>query len=145
MFVEPSVQAWALNKHWLMDVADWTYLNAPLLRHDRRAGVHLPAPQRLVLLRAQHVHDRDGDRADRLLAVPDGAAAADARVGLHRLDLAVPDGGTGSIDDGPTKALLNFYAAVPSMHVCFAVMIGGSMVRLVALAPAKIAWALYPL
>ena len=28
VFVEPSVQAWALNEHWLMDIADWTYLNA---------------------------------------------------------------------------------------------------------------------
>src|SRR5579884_2399477 len=27
VFVEPSVQAWALNKHWLMDGADWIYLN----------------------------------------------------------------------------------------------------------------------
>ena len=27
VFVEPSIQAWALNKHWLMDIADWTYLN----------------------------------------------------------------------------------------------------------------------
>ena len=45
-------------------------------------------------------------------------------------------GGTSSIDDGPTKAFMNFYAAVPSMHVCFAVMIGGSMVRLSRGAPA---------
>ena len=31
------------------------------------------------------------------------------------------------------------------MHVCFAVMIGGSMMRLVSWRPGKIAWALYPL
>ena len=54
-------------------------------------------------------------------------------------------GGSGSIDFGPTKAFMNFYAAVPSMHVCFAVMIGGSMFRLVSWRPGKIAWALYPL
>ena len=28
VFAEPSIQAWALNKHLLMDMADWTYLNA---------------------------------------------------------------------------------------------------------------------
>ena len=28
VFVEPSIQAWAINKHWLMDIADWIYLNA---------------------------------------------------------------------------------------------------------------------
>ena len=27
VFIEPSIQAWALNKHWLIDVADWVYLN----------------------------------------------------------------------------------------------------------------------
>ena len=27
IFVEPSIQTWALNKHWLMDGADWIYLN----------------------------------------------------------------------------------------------------------------------
>src|SRR5438445_2790578 len=28
VFVEPSVQAWTASTHWLMDAADWTYLNA---------------------------------------------------------------------------------------------------------------------
>ncbi len=28
VFIEPSIQAWASNLHWLMDFADWTYLNA---------------------------------------------------------------------------------------------------------------------
>ena len=27
VFIEPSVQAWALNKHWLIDGADWVYVN----------------------------------------------------------------------------------------------------------------------
>ncbi|MBV8432461.1 MAG: phosphatase PAP2 family protein, partial [Solirubrobacterales bacterium] len=31
IFVEPSVQAWAENKHVLMDVLDWTYLNGHFL------------------------------------------------------------------------------------------------------------------
>src|ERR1035438_3956418 len=28
VFIEPSIQAWASNKHLLMDIADWSYLNA---------------------------------------------------------------------------------------------------------------------
>src|ERR1700685_457250 len=28
VFVEPSIQAWASNVHWLMVEADWIYLNA---------------------------------------------------------------------------------------------------------------------
>ena len=38
-----------------------------------------------------------------------------------------------------------FYAAVPSMHVCFAVMTAFSMRRLVRHRTAEIAWSLYPL
>jgi membrane-associated phospholipid phosphatase len=52
--------------------------------------------------------------------------------------------GVPHIDDGPGKAFLNFYAAVPSMHVCFAIIIGWSMALLVKTRPAKLAWALYP-
>src|ERR1035441_1601676 len=28
VFIEPRIQAWASNKHLLMDIADWSYLNA---------------------------------------------------------------------------------------------------------------------
>ena len=27
VFIEPSVQAWAVNKHWLINATDWIYLN----------------------------------------------------------------------------------------------------------------------
>src|SRR5437764_12048050 len=55
-------------------------------------------------------------------------------------------GGTGWIDhNGAAKAFTNFYAAVPSMHVCFAIIVGFSMRRLVSSRAAKIAWTVYPL
>jgi membrane-associated phospholipid phosphatase len=50
-----------------------------------------------------------------------------------------------SVEHGPTSALLNLYAAIPSMHVCFAIMIGWPMTRLVRSRRAKIVWAIYPL
>jgi membrane-associated phospholipid phosphatase len=53
--------------------------------------------------------------------------------------------GTGYIDNGPEKAFVNFYAAVPSMHVCFALMSAWPMAKLVKRRAAKIAWSLYPL
>src|SRR5581483_8022875 len=27
VFVEPSIQSWVSARHWLIDIADWTYLN----------------------------------------------------------------------------------------------------------------------
>ena len=50
-----------------------------------------------------------------------------------------------TVEHGPTSGFLNFYAAIPSMHVCFSIMIGWPMTRLVSSRLAKIAWAVYPL
>ena len=44
----------------------------------------------------------------------------------------------------PVSALLNLYAAVPSMHVGFALMVGWSLARLVKPRPLKAVWFLYP-
>jgi membrane-associated phospholipid phosphatase len=49
-----------------------------------------------------------------------------------------------TVERGAGSALLNLYAAVPSMHVCFALMIGIPMSLLVRRWPAKVAWRLYP-
>jgi hypothetical protein len=43
------------------------------------------------------------------------------------------------------SALLNFYAAVPSMHVCFAILVAWPMRKLAVSRTAKVAWTLYPL
>jgi membrane-associated phospholipid phosphatase len=40
---------------------------------------------------------------------------------------------------------VNLYAAVPSMHVCFALMTAWPMTKLVKRRVAKIAWGVYPL
>jgi hypothetical protein len=43
------------------------------------------------------------------------------------------------------NTLFNPYAAVPSMHVCFALMIGIPLSRLVSFRPARVFWRVYPL
>jgi membrane-associated phospholipid phosphatase len=50
-----------------------------------------------------------------------------------------------TVEKGPSSALLNLYAAVPSMHVCFALMVGIPMSRLVHRRPLRLLWLLYPL
>ncbi|MGH2888507.1 MAG: phosphatase PAP2 family protein, partial [Solirubrobacteraceae bacterium] len=46
---------------------------------------------------------------------------------------------------GPGSELLNLYAAIPSMHVCFALLVAWPMTRLVRRRAVRIAWGLYPL
>jgi hypothetical protein len=48
-------------------------------------------------------------------------------------------------DSSAVNALFNPYAAVPSMHVCFSLMIGIPLARLAKRRFARVAWALYPL
>jgi PAP2 superfamily len=142
VFIEPSVQAWVAGRHWLMDIADWTYLNAHYF-------VTIGA---LVFI---YVRRNDSFYFVRNMFM---IAMAIALVGYALYPTAPPRlmpewGFTDSIsqflgttvDYGPEKAFLNFYAAVPSMHVCFAIMVGWPMSRLVARRPARIAWKFYPL
>jgi membrane-associated phospholipid phosphatase len=143
VFVEPSVQAWTSSVHWLMDFADWTYLNAHyFVTIGALLFIYLRRNDSFYFIRNMFM-----------------IAMAIALVGYALYPTAPPrlmpewgftDSisrfmGTAHIDDGPGKAFLNFYAAVPSIHVCFALMIGWPMMRLVKHRPAKIAWALYPL
>jgi membrane-associated phospholipid phosphatase len=48
-------------------------------------------------------------------------------------------------DSGLAKAFINPYAAVPSMHCAFALMVGMTVARLAKLRPVKVFWALWPL
>jgi ABC-type sugar transport system permease subunit len=47
-------------------------------------------------------------------------------------------------DTSSVNTLFNPYAAVPSVHVCFALMLGLSMARMVRRGPLRVLWLLYP-
>jgi PAP2 superfamily len=144
IFVEPAIQAWTLDLHGLMTAADWIYLNGHFV-------VTLTA---LVYIYVRRNGSFYFVRNTLLVSM------AIALIGYWVYPTAPPRllpewgftdsisqfivGGTGHIDNGPERAFTNFYAAVPSMHVCFAVIIGWSMFRLSVHRSAKIAWALYP-
>ena len=143
VFIEPSVQAWASHARWLMDAADWSYLNAHyFVTLGGLVFIYLRRNDSFYFVRNTFV-----------------IAMAIALVGYTVFPTAPPrlmpewgftDSvsqflGTFHIDNGPEKAFVNFYAAVPSMHVCFSVLISVPMSRLVRHWPAKVAWRLYPL
>jgi membrane-associated phospholipid phosphatase len=142
IFAEPSIQAWASSKHVLMDLADWSYVNAHyFVTLGALVFIYLRRNDSFYFVRNTFM-----------------IAMAIALVGYVVYPTAPPRlmpewGFTDSIqqftgitvEKGPGSAFLNFYAAVPSMHVCFAILIGVPMARLVKSWPAKIAWSLYPL
>src|SRR5437660_5944053 len=129
IFVEPSINAWVQHTHWLLDIADWVYLNGHFF-------VTLGA------LAFMYVRRNDSFYFVRNVVI---VSMAIALVGYWLYPTAPPrlmpewgftDSvsqflGTNWVDYGPEKAFLNFYAAVPSMHVCFAIILGWPRARLV--------------
>jgi membrane-associated phospholipid phosphatase len=143
VFVEPSVQAWTSGVHWLMDSADWAYLYS----HYAVTGTVLI----FIYLRRNSAFYfvRNMFMVSMLIALVGYAVFPTAPPALMPewgfTDAISQFLGVPHVDSGAASAFVNIYAAVPSMHVCFAVMTGFSMSRLVRRRPAKIAWMLYPL
>jgi membrane-associated phospholipid phosphatase len=141
-FVEPSVQAWASGSHFVMTVSSWIYINA-------QVSISLGA---LVFLYV--FHNRSFYFVRNMLIV----AMAIALVGYIVFPVAPPRflpewGFTDTVSDitgvratsAGVDTFFNPYAAVPSMHVAFALMIGWPLSRLVRNRLARWFWALYPL
>ena len=141
VFIEPGVQAWVNHKKWLMDIADSSYLNAHYVcTIGALVWIYLKRNDSFYFVRNMFM-----------------VAMAFALIGYAVYPTAPPRlmpewGFTDSIqqftgitvEHGPSSALLNLYAAIPSMHVCFALMIGWPMARLVRNPVAMILWAIYP-
>jgi hypothetical protein len=144
VFIEPSVQAWTQNVHWLMDAADWIYLNAhPFVTLGAMIFIYVRWNDSFYFVRNVFM-----------------IAMALTLIGYWVFPTAPPrlmpewgftdsisqflTGGTNWFDYGPAGAVTNSYAAVPSAHVCFAAIVGISMARLSASRAAKALWLLYP-
>jgi hypothetical protein len=142
IFFEPNIQTWVTgHAHWLLDIADWTYVNAHFaLTLAALVFIYLRRNDSFYFVRNMFM-----------------IAMLIALVGYSVYPTAPPrllpwwgftdtvQQFTGvTIEHGAGSALLNAYAAVPSMHVCFALMIGVPMSRLVVHRPLRIFWKIYP-
>jgi hypothetical protein len=141
VFVEPSIQAWASGSHVVMVLASWLYVNA-------QTSVTVAA---LVYLYLRH--NRNFYFVRNMLMI----GMAIALVGYAVFPTAPPRfmpewGFIDTVADftsvhvshasASLNALTNLYAAVPSMHVAFALMIGWTLARLAR--RRIVLWLLYP-
>ncbi len=142
IFIEPSVQAWATGTHFLADVASWLYINV-------QTSVTLGALAFLYLF-----HNRSFYFVRNMFMVAMGIALIGYTVYPTAPPRFLPEWGftdsvssfTGVTHDNVTvNALFNPYAAVPSMHVCFALLIGLPLSRLVSNRASRVFWTIYPL
>jgi membrane-associated phospholipid phosphatase len=141
-FVEPAIQGWASTKSWLIDAASWMYMNS---QFSITLGV-------LVFIYLFH------NSAFYFIRNMFMVAMVLALVGYLIFPTAPPrffpewgftdtvSNYTGVPQDSVTvNALFNPFAAVPSMHVAYALMLGWPLARLVKLRAARVLWLLYPL
>jgi membrane-associated phospholipid phosphatase len=142
VFVEPSIQKWALNSHWLMDVATWAYLNVNYaVTGLMLLWIYLRRNDSFYFLRNTYM-------IAMFIALIGYAVYPTAPPRLMPewgfTDVVAQVTGVNA-EHGSTAALLNLYAAIPSMHVCFALLTGIPMAKLSRHRYAQVLWALYPL
>jgi len=141
VFVEPTIQQWASGWGLVTDAASWIYINA-------QTSVTLGGLVFLYLFRNSSFY---------FVRNMFGVAFILAIVGYILVPTApprfLPEWGfedtlslyTGVSQDNVTvNALFNPYAAIPSMHVAFALMIGWPLAYLVKQKALKVFWAIYP-
>jgi hypothetical protein len=141
LFVEPSVQAWAMGSGLVVDAASWVYVNA-------QTSVLLGALLWIYLFRNPSFYF-----VRNMIMI----AMALALVGYVLYPTAPPRffpewGFFDSVseftgvepDSGTVDALFNPYAAIPSMHVAYALVVGWSLAKLVERRILRTWWWAYP-
>jgi membrane-associated phospholipid phosphatase len=144
LFIEPSMQAWASGSHFVMVLASWLYVNAQT------------TVTAVALLYFYVRHNRSFYFIRNMFMI----AMAIALIGYAVFPTApprfMPEWGfvdpvsalTGvrfNHDSGSLTSLFNPYAAVPSMHVAFALMIAVPAARLARHRIVSVLCLLYPL
>lgn len=141
VFVEPSIQAWTSGSDLAIDAASWLYVNA-------QTSVMVGALLFIYLFRNESFCF-----VRNMIMIAMGLAL----VGYVLYPTAPPrffpewgffdsvsDFAGVEPDSAAVDALFNPYAAIPSMHVAFALMIGWSLVRLVRHPILRAWWWAYP-
>jgi hypothetical protein len=143
LFVEPSIQAWASGSHAVMLIASYIYVNA-------QTSVTFAALLYLYLR-----HNRNFYFVRNMFMIAMGIALVGYTVFPTAPPRFMPEWGfIDSVSDltgvhvshhsALSTALFNPYAAVPSMHVAFALMIGWPLAHLARRRVVKVLWLLYP-
>jgi membrane-associated phospholipid phosphatase len=141
-FFEPALQDWATANQWINDFASYMYVNSHFT-------VTISALVFIYLFHNSHYYF-----VRNMFVV----AMAIALVGYVAYPTAPPRffpewGFTDSVarftgipsESVAANALFNPFAAVPSMHVAFALILGWPLAKLVRFRPLKVFWFLYPL
>jgi hypothetical protein len=140
LFFEPHIQHWALGHRWLIDMADWAYVNSHfVVTTGFLIWLYLARNAAFYFVR-------------NMFMIAMGLALVGYLVYPTAPPRLLPEWGftdtvTAAVGSGQAqtaKLLFNPYAAMPSMHVAFALMIAIPAIKLIATRALRVAWAFYP-
>lgn len=140
LFFEPGLQAWAQGEQWIVTGANWMYVNSHFV----------VTTTFLIWLYIARNHAYYYVRNMFMIAM--GLALVGYLAYPTAPPRYMPEWGftdtvatfVGDAAEQSANVLYNPFAAVPSMHVAFALMIAIPAIRLVKTRALKVAWALYP-
>jgi hypothetical protein len=139
-FVEPSVNSWAMATEWINDILSWLYVNSHFtITTVTLAFLYLRRNERFYFVRNMFMVAM-GIALLGYIAFPTAPPRFLPELGFHDSVAAF----TG-VDAETSNALFNPFAAVPSMHVAFALMLGLPMASMARHVWARVLWRLYPL
>jgi len=140
LFFEPGLQAWARGEDWLLTFANWMYVNSHfVVTTTFLIWLYLARNHAFYFVRNMFM-------VSMVLALIGYLAYPTAPPRF------LPEWGftdtvasfVGDSAESTADVLYNPFAAVPSMHVAFALMISIPAIRLVRRRPLKVFWAVYP-
>lgn len=140
VMIERDLQQWAVGTGWVDDVGAWMYLNSHFIVTTCTLAF-------IYLFRNEHFYwVRNMFMVAMALALVGYfvyPTAPPRMLGELGFSDSVSDF-TGVSSDAEVNALFNPYAAVPSMHVGFALMLALPMVRMARRAWVRVVWIAYP-
>jgi membrane-associated phospholipid phosphatase len=140
LFVEPAVNSWAVAQEWIADAASWLYVNSHFtVTTVTLAYLYLRRNERFYFVRNMFMVAM-GIALVGYLVFPTAPPRFLPELGFR--DAVANFTGVGT---QTSNVLFNPFAAVPSMHVAFALMLGLSMASMTRRVWARALWWAYPL
>ena len=141
LFVEPTLQSWAQSVPLINDIASWLYINAQFsITMGALVYLYLRHNPSFYFVRNMFMFAM-GIALVGYILYPCAPPRFFPEWGFYDSVAAFTHVDHNSV---AANALFNPYAAVPSMHVCFALMIGIPLSRLAVRRSVRIFWAGYP-
>ncbi len=140
LFFEPGLQAWALGQSWIVEGADWMYVNSHFtITTGFIVWLYLARNHAFYFVRNMFMIAM-GLALVLYVLYPTAPPRLMPEWGFTDTVAAF----VGEAASNSASLLYNPFAAVPSMHVAFALMVAIPAAKLVRFRPLKVFWCIYP-